>query len=60
MLSKYVPCHPLSKIYKYACHYELHLGLIVLGCLDICFIVRLSMIKCMFGDILSKLTIDVL
>ena len=31
-----------------------------LECLDICFIVRLSMIKCVLGDILSKLTIDVL
>ena len=45
------------KFYEYACHCEPRLCLIVFGCLDICFIVRLFFIKCMLGDILFELTL---
>ena len=60
MLSRYVLYHQLSRFCKDACHCELCLCLIVLGCLDFCYIVCSFMIKCMLGDILFKLTIDVL
>ena len=51
--------HLLSKFCKHDCHCEPCLCLIVLGCLDICYIVRSFKIKHMLDDI-SKLTIDVL
>ena len=57
MLSKYALYHLPSKFYEYAHHCELHLCLIVLGCLDICFIVQLFLIKHMLDDILFELTL---
>ena len=57
MLPRYALYHLLSKSYEYACHCELCLCLIVLGCLDICFIIQLFIIKRMLDDILFELTL---
>ena len=55
MLSKYALYHPPTKLCEYVCHCELRLCLVVPGCLDIRFIVRLFLIRHMLGDILFEL-----
>ena len=57
MLFRYTLYHPPPKFCEYACHCELCLCLIVLGCLNIWLIVRLFLIKRMLGDILFELTL---
>ena len=58
MLSQYTLYHPPSKFCEYACHCELCLYLIVLGCLDInVSLFYYFLIKRMLDDILFELTL---